>query len=59
MSIEIFDSETHKNYGGYKVPSGKDKAYMLTGFDPNRKYDIEIKSQSGSDWRIDGVYYIY
>lgn len=59
MSIEIFDSETHKNYGGYKVPSGKDKAYMFCGFDPNRKYDIEIKSQSGSDWRIDGVYYIY
>ncbi len=59
MSIEIFDSETHKNCGGYKVPSGKDKAYMFCGFDPNRKYDIEIKSQSGSDWRIDGVYYIY
>lgn len=59
MGIEIFDSETHKNYGGYKVPSGKDKAYMFCGFDPNRKYDIEIKSQSGSDWRIDGVYYIY
>lgn len=59
MSIEIFDSETYKNCGGYKVPSGKDKAYMFCGFDPNRKYDIEIKSQSGSDWRIDGVYYIY
>lgn len=59
MSIEIFDSETHKNCGGYKVPSGKDKAYMFCGFDPNRKYDIEIESQSGSDWRIDGVYYIY
>ena len=59
MGIEIFDSETHKNCGGYKVPSGKDKAYMFCGFDPNRKYDIEIKSQSGSDWRIDGVYYIY
>lgn len=59
MSIEIFDSETHKNCGGYKVPSGKDKAYMFCGFDPNRKYDIELKSQSGSDWRIDGVYYIY
>lgn len=59
MSIEIIDSETHKNCGGYKVPSGKDKAYMFCGFDPNRKYDIEIKSQSGSDWRIDGVYYIY
>lgn len=59
MSIEIFDSETHKNCGGYKVPSGKDKAYMFCGFDPSRKYDIEIKSQSGSDWRIDGVYYIY
>lgn len=59
ISIEIFDSETHKNCGGYKVPSGKDKAYMFCGFDPNRKYDIELKSQSGSDWRIDGVYYIY
>ncbi len=59
MSIEIFDSETQKNCGGYKVPSGKDKAYMFCGFDPSRKYDIEIKSQSGSDWRIDGVYYIY
>ena len=59
MSIEIFDSETHKSCGGYKVPSGKDKAYMFCGFDPNRKYDIEIKSQSGSDWRVDGVYYIY
>lgn len=59
MSIEIFDSETHKSCGGYNVPSGKDRAYMFCGFDPSRKYDIEIKSKSGSDWRVDGIYYIY
>lgn len=59
MHIEIFDSETHGSCGGYNVPSGNGKAYMFDGFDPNRKYDIEIKSESGSDWRVEGIYYIY
>lgn len=59
MMVEIFDSETRKSFGGYRLPSGAALAYMFDGFDPNRKYDVEIKSESGSDWRVDGVYYIY
>lgn len=59
MSIEIFDSKTHKSCEKFYLPIGDNRAYMFDGFDANRKYDIEIKSESGSDWRVEGVYYIY
>ncbi len=57
--VEIGFEHEGKKIGGAGIVPGSEKLYYFGGFDPDKTYDITIKSSSGDTWQTTSKYVVY
>lgn len=57
--VEIGFEHEGKKIGGAGIIPGNEKLYYFGGFDPDKTYDITIKSSSGDTWKTTSKYVVY
>lgn len=59
FDIYITDSETHERAESATVLANNDNVYSFIGFEPDQSYDVEVRSKTQDDWKVDGNYILY
>ncbi len=57
--VDFYDSKSGERVGGAGVMAKSESAYLFTGFDRGRTYDVEIRSRASRDWLIEGSFMVY
>ena len=57
--VEVGFEYDGKKIGGAGIVPGSEKLYYFGGFDPDKTYDITIKSSSGDTWQTTSKYVVY